>query len=143
MNDIRLNLGCGETYLDNWINIDYSSKYKTDYLLDLGKSVLPFNDDSAVSVISSHLIEHLNRKEGIFHLKEIFRLLRPDKRFYLVFPDIKKIVNVFNGNEGPKKLWNNQKWLIRALYETQVDETVIHKYGYTYQRKHPYLVKFQ
>ena len=128
---IKLNLGCGGNYLSGYINIDYSEKYETDIMLDIGRERLPFGDDSVSTVISSHLIEHLIRCEGIHHLREVFRVLRPKGNFYLAFPDVVCIINIFFGNEGPQEYEGNHEWIIEALYESQRDKTTYHRYGYT------------
>lgn len=128
---MNLHLGCGERYIDGWENIDWSDKYKVDYCLDLGKDALPFNDDSISRVISSHLIEHLDRWGGLYHLREIYRTMKPGGELILAFPDIKKIVDCFEGRDRTVSVSGNHKWLIEAIFETHKDETVIHKYGYT------------
>ena len=128
---VNLNLGCGGNYLAGYINIDYSEKFETDIMLDIGKERLPFGDDSVSTVISSHLIGHLIRCEGMHHLREVYRVIRPHGRFYLIFPDVISIINVFIGNEGPQEYKENHEWLIEALYERQRDCTTYHRYGYT------------
>lgn len=131
---MKINLGCGTRYIDGWINIDWSTKYKVDYSLDIGNAKIPIDDSSADEVISSHLIEHLTRLEGLHHLKEIYRVLSPGGVLIISWPDINKIINVFLGNDSSmKQLKNNHDWLIQAIFETQTDNTIIHKYGYTAQ----------
>ncbi len=128
---MKLHLGCGIRYIKGWTNIDWSSKYKVDHNLNLGKERLPCKNGQADEVISSHLIEHLTRWEGIFHLKEIFRTLKPGGKLTVAFPSLERIIDCYEGRDKSVSFKGNDKWLVTAIFETQKDETVIHKYGYT------------
>lgn len=128
---MKLNLGCGPRYINGWQNIDWSSQYKVDHNLDLGNERLPFADDTVSEAVSSHIIEHMTRWEGIHHIKEVYRVLRKGGEFILSFPDLAKIVKCFHGSLPGPNVKNNHEWLIRAIFETQIDETIVHKYGYT------------
>lgn len=128
---MKLHLGCGIRYIDGWVNIDWSDKYKVDYSIDLGTTPLPCEDGQADRVISSHLIEHLNRWEGMFHLKEIYRTMKPGAKFTLAFPCLRRIIDCYEGRDRSVNVVKNDDWLIEAIFETQKDETIIHKYGYT------------
>jgi predicted SAM-dependent methyltransferase len=128
---MKIHLGCGVRYIDGWENVDWSDKYKVDHKLDIGTEPLPFEDGVASNVISSHLIEHLTRWEGIHHLKEILRVLKPGGELVLAFPDIIRILDCFEGRDKSVDVAGNHDWLILCLFETQKDETIIHKYGYT------------
>lgn len=128
---MKIHLGCGTRYIDGWHNIDWSTKYKVDHRLDIGREILPFNDDTASEVISSHLIEHLNRWEGEHHLREIYRVLGENGKLILAFPDIIKILDCFEGRDTTSNITGDHKELVKAIFETQKDETSVHKYGYT------------
>ena len=56
----KLHVGCGEIYLEDWINIDIESP-KADLIHDLRKP-LPFEDDSIDFIYNEHFIEHLDLK---------------------------------------------------------------------------------
>jgi len=129
---MKIHLGCGVRYIDGWQNIDWSDKYKVDHKLNIGTQPLPFEDGVASEVISSHLIEHLTRWEGIYHLNEIYGVLGEGGELLLSFPDLAKIVQCYHGKRpSPFNITGDDTWLVRAIFETQIDETIVHKYGYT------------
>lgn len=129
---IQLNLGCGERYIPGFVNIDFSKSLKIDICLNLGVEPLPFEDETVSLIVSSHVLEHLTKYEGLFCLKECYRVLEPGGLFYLALPAVEKVVDIFySGHPDVPHLKGDQEWLIRALFETQFDETTIHKYGYT------------
>ena len=130
--EVKIHLGCGTRYIPGFVNIDYSAKVKTDMMLKLGEDALPFDAATVSLLVSSHLLEHLTKYEGLFFLKECYRVLKPGGLLYLALPDIAKVIDIYcNGHPEVPHLKNNQEWIIRALFETQHDETIIHKYGYT------------
>lgn len=129
---MKLHLGCGPRYINGWTNVDWSSKYKVDISLNLEKDRLPFEKDTVDEVISSHLIEHLDRWGGEHHLSEIHRVLKKGGKFTLAFPDLAKIVDCYEGRDkSVLKFKGKDTWLVEAIFETHRNETVVHKYGYT------------
>lgn len=130
---MKLHLACGTRYIQGCVNIDYSKEVRADYYLDIGTQKLPFEDNSASEIYLVHAIEHLSKQQGRFCLEECRRVLKPEGRFYIVFPDIRKIIDdVFNSvNPAVPHLYRNEDWLITAIFETQENEQLIHKYGYT------------
>ena len=67
MSKIKLNLGCGEQILPGYINVDLYCD-KADIKADVKK--LPFDNDYADEVYSSHVIEHFDFKESWDVLEE-------------------------------------------------------------------------
>ena len=68
---IRLNLGCGDKILENYINVDVASERKgkkPDVISDIRK--LTFDDNYADEILSVHVIEHFWRWEVSDILKE-------------------------------------------------------------------------
>lgn len=114
----KVNLGSGDTCLDDWINIDSSFnarlvKYprlryllfkigilpKKYYQMSWSKHIqsimvrdvrkkLPFDDESVDFIYSSHLIEHLRKNEAEKVLRECFRVLKRGGLIRLVIPDL-------------------------------------------------------
>lgn len=70
---LKINIGSGDSKIDGFITIDYDITTNPDYVLDLEKDTLPFNNDSVEHVIAHHILEHLG--EGYIHcLKELYRV---------------------------------------------------------------------
>jgi predicted SAM-dependent methyltransferase len=82
---VLLNFGCGLTHYENWIGIDSFFNKNVDFVLDLRRK-LPFKDNSIDHCHSEHFFEHLNPTEGIFHLKEVNRILKKEGRYRIVVP---------------------------------------------------------
>ena len=62
---IRLNLGCGDKILENYINVDVASERKgkkPDVISDIRK--LTFDDNYADEILSVHVIEHFSYHTG-------------------------------------------------------------------------------
>jgi SAM-dependent methyltransferase len=78
----RLNLGAGQTYLPDFVNID--SSQIADLNLDLGSDSLPFQTGSVDLIFSYHTLEHV--PDYLFALSEIHRVLKHGAVFYLGLP---------------------------------------------------------
>jgi len=94
MAEIKLHLGCGNTIMRGWQNID---KYSTaPGVLKHDISKLPYGDNSVSVIYSSHMIEHVHQTELPGAIKEWFRVLKPGGELIIRCP------------HGPTYL---QKWL--------------------------------
>jgi hypothetical protein len=70
---LKINIGAGGSKIDNYITLDYDPLEMPDYIVDLEKDKLPFEDNSVDTVIAHHILEHLG--EGYFHcLQELYRV---------------------------------------------------------------------
>lgn len=63
--------------------------------LDVRKK-LPFDNESIDLAYSSHMVEHLYRKDAISFLTEIHRILKVGGRIRLVLPDLEKLIELYN-----------------------------------------------
>lgn len=88
---MKLHLGCGGTYLDGYINIDYPVDDKTimnvkaDVFQDI--RTLKYADNSVDEVRNHHLFEHFNRVDALKLLCEWRRWLKPGGRLVIETPD--------------------------------------------------------
>ncbi len=73
-NCIRLNLGCGKDYKEDFINVDYSPYIKKDLEWDLDKYPFPFKDGSVDYILAMAVIEHLQDMKSF--LEEAYRILK-------------------------------------------------------------------
>lgn len=140
--DLKLNLGCGDNILENWINIDInSSNFKFNIL-----NTLPFYDSSVQYVYLSHVLEHLNYKEPALSLmKEIKRVLMPEGIIRIVVPDIKVFLEFYSKGESSFFNYFSQKWQM-PYHQTNLESFLHyagagsfpgivdhHKYGYDFE----------
>lgn len=72
---IKLNLGCGDVYLDGYINCDILSTIKVDKTFDLEKPPYPFEDNYADEILLDNVLEHIHDIVGT--MQELHRILKP------------------------------------------------------------------
>jgi SAM-dependent methyltransferase len=122
---VRINIGCGATPTDGWMNFDNSMTVRFARWPLLTRSALgarllnrsswefarvaaeknvrfasatqriPCSDDSAQVVYSSHMIEHLDRSEAQAFLREVKRVLEPGGVVRLAAPDLGRLVEIY------------------------------------------------
>lgn len=94
MENLLINLGCGNTYHSDWVNIDFSPRQPDLLGYDLCREI-PFPDETFMVVYHSHLLEHLPKKMALPFLKECFRVLRPGGVLRLAVPDMEGIARAY------------------------------------------------
>ncbi|MCB1060279.1 MAG: methyltransferase domain-containing protein [Calditrichaeota bacterium] len=103
----RLHLGCGTRKLPGWVNVDLSG---ADVNIDLAIRPFPFTSESFESVVSQHVVEHLDVEDEVFPvLSEIFRVLKPGGEFWVSTPDMEKLCRDYV-ETGGKKLHEYVMW---------------------------------
>ena len=101
-NKKKLHLGCGDNNIKNFINTDTINRvgeYHVNICLKL-----PFKNDSLEVIYSSHLVEHIYRKEFIKHIKECLRVLKPGGKVIIPTPGLKELVTIMYSYSPDKKL---------------------------------------
>ena len=112
---IELGGGDGPQYHPNY---DARPFPQVDKVVDLADG-LPFLPDSSVEgIFTSHTLEHLDRKQGLFLLKECFRVLMYRGWLKVIVPDMRYIVNAYQ-LEG--KLTHRQYELLYGQQNHQYD----------------------
>jgi len=87
----KLHLGCGEKYLEGYLNIDFPDteqniiKTKADIYADM--RTLAYPDNSVDEIRSHHLFEHFRRADAIALLMRWRRWLKPGGRLVIETPD--------------------------------------------------------
>jgi predicted SAM-dependent methyltransferase len=89
----NLQLGCGETPLDGWLNTDARPLGPAIAYLDVSER-FPFPDATFDGVYSEHLIEHLSYEDGGAMLAECHRVLRPGGILRTATPDLSALVGL-------------------------------------------------
>lgn len=93
---LRLHLGCGDTYIEDWINIDLARPgRKQDLDWDL-RHGLPFPDSSVEAIFSEHTLEHLALDAALVLFKECAQTLRPGGIMRISVPDLEYHVRQYS-----------------------------------------------
>ena len=119
MDEVKLNLGAGQTYLPGFCNIDVCPW--ADVQLDFGTDRLPFEDSSVDCVFSHHTLEHV--PDYLHILGEIHRILRHGGRLLVGLPYVTStkyhLVNPYhlhNFNEFSFDFFRNQRAAMPPLF---------------------------
>jgi len=84
MNKVRVNLGCGNRKLKDFINVDWDKQCKPEIVADLNKK-LPFKNNSVDFVFASHIIEHVD--DVFAFMYEIWRICKKGARVQILAPN--------------------------------------------------------
>jgi predicted SAM-dependent methyltransferase len=93
-NNLKLNVGCGRRFHQDWVNIDLRSHSKQVIECDVTQG-LPFSADTFEAVYHSHVLEHLVPDEGKKLVEECFRVLQPGGILRIVIPDLERIARLY------------------------------------------------
>jgi len=105
---VKLHIGCGTLYKENWINIDNNSDNnieKLDINHDLSTG-LPFDDDSVDFIYNEHFIEHLSREDGLKFMIECHRVLKNSGILRIACPDLDQIIHGYINDN-----WRDFDWV--------------------------------
>lgn len=80
---LKLNLGCGNTLLDGFINIDKIERERI-LTLNLEHARFPFADESVVEIAADQLLEHIINLIPL--MNECWRVLKKGGRFNISVP---------------------------------------------------------
>jgi len=86
---LKLNLGSGHDYKQGWVNVDVNHNVKADVYWDLRITPLPFNDSSVEVILLKHVLEHLTFNEAYCLLKDAYRMLKPNGKLHIMFPNLR------------------------------------------------------
>lgn len=114
---VKLNLGCGDTKISGYINIDAEKTCKPDLVLDLKRQNLPYKKDTVDEVIMFHTIEHIEKRLHGRVLTEIARVLKPTARLYLSYPNFWECAKRWCEAVGDKRTWWEATLYGRQLYK--------------------------
>lgn len=106
---MKLHVGCGEVYLDGWINVDLDSP-KADLKHDV-RNQLPYADNSVDFIFSEHFIEHIAVDDAVKFFKECFRVLKLGGVMRVGTPSLDYILfrHFF--------FWKKQNWIKKYGYD--------------------------
>ena len=121
-----LNIGCGRHFSPDWTNIDLDPQpgvIQHDIL-----KPLPFADGVFDAVYSSHVLEHLQPKQGELFMAEQFRVLRKGGICRVAVPDLEKMVRDYleqlelAAAKPDLEQVRNYQWTVMQIVDQQVRE---------------------
>lgn len=112
-----LNLGCGNNYVNGYINADFFYKFKIfkkyprilEWQLDL-RYPLACDDCVFDGVFSEHTFEHLYYDEVQFLLKELHRVMKKGATLRITVPDLEKYVGFYIHDKNKKQEIFSEKY---------------------------------
>jgi len=90
---MKLNIGCGYSYLKGYVNIDSYEGSVADRRMEAHS--LYFEDGSADEIKAAQLIEHLGFFKTKYFLAECYRVLKPGGLLTIETPHIEKTFEIF------------------------------------------------
>lgn len=85
-----LNLGCGQRYLADWVNLDFVSSNKDVVAHNLMRGI-PYPNNYFEVVYHSHVLEHFTKKDAERFMRECYRVLAPGGIIRIAVPDLEQI----------------------------------------------------
>ncbi len=123
----RLNLGCGQRFHLDWVNLDLHPTSPSIQQWDLQKD-LPFSNESFDVVYHSHVLEHFSKADGLQLLQRCRRVLKSNGIFRIVVPDLERIARLYlealDKSLGGDPAWKQRyDWILLEMYDQTVRET--------------------
>ena len=83
---INLDLGCGNAKQPGFVGLDIRKLKGVDIVHDLEKFPYPLPDNCCLSVVASHLVEHIKPWLTIPMFNEVWRILKTGGKFAVATP---------------------------------------------------------
>ncbi len=93
----KIHMGCGNNYLDGWINTDFRPNAKRIFL-DITRR-FTFPDNTFDYAFTEHVIEHVPYLAGKNLIQESFRVLKPGGTLRIVTPDINFLIALYQDEQ--------------------------------------------
>jgi len=119
-----VNVGCGPTFHEGWINLDSFAVSPSVIECDIRKG-LPFEGDHFAVCYSSHVLEHLSPTEGEQLLSEMCRVLQPGGIVRVVVPDLELVAEDYrralqSALAGEAGAEDDYDWMLIQLLDQSV-----------------------
>jgi predicted SAM-dependent methyltransferase len=119
----KLEIGPGSKPREGYLHFDIRALPNVDVVGNAKE--LPFKDNSFEEVFSRFFLEHMNRKDAILSVKEMFRVLKSNGRIELIVPNLKYFCKLFVEEKGQKK-----EWALNKIYGFENYPEDHHFFGY-------------
>lgn len=116
---MKLHIGCGNNYLDGWVNLDIDTSLKCDVYED-ATQLKSIKDSSCDVIYACHILEHLSRHEYLSVLEVWHKKLKPHGSLRISVPDFGKVVEKYTVTQELNEL-------LGFLVGGQKDEYDLHK----------------
>ncbi len=121
-----LNLGCGNRYHPDWINIDIFPSGPGVIAHDLSQGI-PLLNDSCEVVYHSNLLEHIRCIDALPFMQECCRVLKPGGILRVAVPDLERICRLYlemleTALDGDTNSACNYDWMMLEMYDQVVRE---------------------
>ncbi len=85
---IMLDIGCGTSVQPGFVGMDHQALDGVDVVHNWDDFPWPFEDESVLTAIASHVVEHVNPVNGHFisWMNEVWRVLQPNGQLAIVTP---------------------------------------------------------
>jgi predicted SAM-dependent methyltransferase len=91
---LKLNLGCGDVFFAEWINVDLEDVRKANLIWNLTER-FPLPDGSCSLIYSEHVMEHFSVEDGLKILRECRRLLATGGVLRIAMPSLEYCVEAY------------------------------------------------
>jgi predicted SAM-dependent methyltransferase len=91
----KIHYGCGANFISGWLNVDLYIEKNNDFYF-AGLNLVekhPFLNDSFTFGYSEDFIEHLDQKDQLIFLIEVYRTFKKDGVLRLSFPGLEGVLN--------------------------------------------------
>ncbi len=119
-----LNLGCGNRFHIDWVNLDFVSNSEFVMQHNLLKGI-PFPNDYFDACYHNNVLEHFSKSQAQSLIKECHRVLKKKGVIRVVVPDLEGIVleyfkNLSKAINGDKAAEANYDWIMLEMYDQSV-----------------------
>jgi hypothetical protein len=83
---ILLDIGCGETKRKGFVRLDMRPLEGIDIVHDLEEFPYPLNDESCLTIVASHVIEHIKPWKFIPMMDELWRIMKYEGQLAISMP---------------------------------------------------------
>jgi len=96
----KLQIGCQSQLLDDWLNVDLQPKDDRVAFMDATEP-FPSQDHVFDYVFSEHMIEHITFTQGLFMLRECYRVLKPGGKIRIATPNLQFLISLYKEPKTP------------------------------------------
>jgi hypothetical protein len=116
---VKLNLGCGQMYLQGWVNVDLNPKLKPDLVCGFNEIHTHLPHESVDEILMLHSISYLRLWEARLFLRNMLNILKKNGILIMEFPDILKCSKMMqNANENLDEYLEG----VRGIYAFDLDQ---------------------